>query len=55
MGNFALLEPDPDSESGAGSTDLIETGYGSGSGPETLIFSEEVKVMATLVSILYEM
>jgi hypothetical protein len=51
MGNFALLDPDPDS--GSGSTDLIETGYGSGSGPETLIFSEEVKMMATLASITY--
>ncbi len=53
MGNFALLDPDPDSESGSGSTDLIETGYGSESGPETLIFSEEVKVMATVASITY--
>jgi hypothetical protein len=28
MGNFALLGPDPDSESGSGSTDLIESGSG---------------------------
>ncbi len=32
---FDLLDPDPDSEYGSGSTDLIE----SGSGSETLIFS----------------
>jgi hypothetical protein len=32
--NFDLLDPDPDSESGYGSTDLTESGYGSRS--ETL-------------------
>jgi hypothetical protein len=34
-GSLALLDPDPDSESGYGSTDLLE----SGSGSETLLRS----------------
>jgi hypothetical protein len=34
---FALLHPDPDSEYGSGSTDLIESGSNTDPDPETLV------------------
>ncbi len=40
MGHFALMDPDPDSESGSGTTDLIE----SRSGSETLGTIKQQKI-----------
>jgi hypothetical protein len=34
---FALLDPDPDSEYGSGSTDLIESGTNTDPDPDTLV------------------
>jgi hypothetical protein len=43
VGIFALLDPDPDSEYGSGSTDLIE--FGSESETETLPKRESVSIV----------